>query len=497
MTFTQSFVAMWHNVLNYLPKFLWAMVVLVVGWLLAVFISKIVDAAIRRTSLNKKLTGVVADDETKRSVNVETWISKGVYYFMLLIVLAAFFQVLGLTATTDTLSRFIDRITLYLPNLCFGVILILAAWVIAGFLKALITGNLSLTKLDEKLASEIEDTKKVPISKAIGEAVYWLVFLLFIPFILQILRLEGLLGPIQGMFFKMFNYLPNLLVTAFVLIVGWLIARIVQKVVVNFLLALGSEELSDKLGLATVMGQKKLAQALGLIVYVIVLIPVLILALETLNLEVITLPFSDMLNKLLGSVPYIFASIAMLLVAYIAGSVLARLAATLFSSFGFDLILVKLGIAKDAEPGAIAPSNVIGKLVHVGIMFLAVTMVCELLGFNTLGALIVDFLYFAGRVIVAVVIFMVGIYLANLLADILKGKGTQSELLAFLARVAILVFAGAVALRHIGLANEIINLAFGLLLGAVAVAIAIAFGVGGREFAARKLKEWEDSIKEK
>jgi hypothetical protein len=58
----------------------------------------------------------------------------------------------------------------------------------------------------------------------------------------------------------------------------------------------------------------------------------------------------------------------------------------------------------------------------------------------------------------------------------------------------ILVLPGAMALRRMGLANEIINLAFGLLLGAIAVAVALAFGLGGRELAGHQLEEWRQSV---
>ncbi|MBN1235254.1 MAG: hypothetical protein JW999_04290 [Methanotrichaceae archaeon] len=63
----------------------------------------------------------------------------------------------------------------------------------------------------------------------------------------------------------------------------------------------------------------------------------------------------------------------------------------------------------------------------------------------------------------------------------------SSKLPAHAARISILAFAGAMALRQMGPANEIINLAFGLLLGAIAVAIALAFGLGGKEIAAHPL----------
>ncbi|MGA6993155.1 MAG: hypothetical protein WBX50_04575 [Candidatus Deferrimicrobiaceae bacterium] len=63
--------------------------------------------------------------------------------------------------------------------------------------------------------------------------------------------------------------------------------------------------------------------------------------------------------------------------------------------------------------------------------------------------------------------------------------------------MAIPVLAGAMALRQMGLANEIIYIAFGMLLGAVAIAVAIAFGIGGRDIAAAELEKWVRSLKSK
>ena len=71
---------------------------------------------------------------------------------------------------------------------------------------------------------------------------------------------------------------------------------------------------------------------------------------------------------------------------------------------------------------------------------------------------------------------------------------SSSKVPAHIAKIAILVFAGAMALRQMGLANEIINLAFGLLLGAIAVAVALAFGLGGKEIAAQEIKKWLEGM---
>jgi hypothetical protein len=95
-------------------------------------------------------------------------------------------------------------------------------------------------------------------------------------------------------------------------------------------------------------------------------------------------------------------------------------------------------------------------------------------------------------------VFGIGLFLANLAAETVRAsQAAQSGLLAVAARISIIILAGAIALRQMGLANEIIELAFGLLLGSVAVAVALAFGLGGRDIAAMQIESWRNSLKSK
>jgi hypothetical protein len=120
------------------------------------------------------------------------------------------------------------------------------------------------------------------------------------------------------------------------------------------------------------------------------------------------------------------------------------------------------------------------------------------LALRHLGDLIAQFLVFAGHIFLGLIIFAIGLYLANLASKTVLASGAaQAGLLAMAARLSIIVLAGAMALRQMGLANEIINLTFGLLLGAIAVAVAIAFGLGGRDIAARELAGWIQGIRSK
>ena len=137
-----------------------------------------------------------------------------------------------------------------------------------------------------------------------------------------------------------------------------------------------------------------------------------------------------------------------------------------------------------------------GYLILVGIMLFASIEAAGLLGFASLAALVSGFVVFAGQVILGLVVFAVGLYFANLAASTIEASSSaQAGLFAVVARISIIVLSGAIALRQMGLANEIIELAFGILLGSVAVAAALAFGLGGRDIAAKQLSGWLGSIK--
>ena len=93
-------------------------------------------------------------------------------------------------------------------------------------------------------------------------------------------------------------------------------------------------------------------------------------------------------------------------------------------------------------------------------------------------------------------ILAIGFWLANLAYDAIQRASGEKRLgLARLARVAIIALVIAMGLRAMGIADDIVNLAFGLTLGAVAVAIALSFGLGGREAAGRQMEHWLSQLR--
>ena len=120
----------------------------------------------------------------------------------------------------------------------------------------------------------------------------------------------------------------------------------------------------------------------------------------------------------------------------------------------------------------------------------------NMIGFVSLNEVLRGLIEFGGQVLLGLLIFGIGLWLAGLAATTVRDSGVgQAETLAIASRVSILVLAGAMALRQMGLGERIIELAFGLSLGAVAVSAALAFGLGSRDIAAEQVRRWRDGAR--
>jgi hypothetical protein len=479
---------------GYMPHLAGALAILIFGWLVARIVAAIVRRGLARTNLDNRLARWLMGE----SVAIEDGIARGVYYLLMVLVLVAFFQALGLTLPTEPLNRLLNQIFAFAPQLIAAGVLLLVAWIVASLLRVVLLRVLTAARLDQRLADQtgLTGEQTGALSQTLADTAYWLVWLFFLPALLNALSLAGLLNPVQGMINKVLEFLPNILSAALILGVGWLVARIVQRVVANLLAAAGMDQFSNRIGLAAVLGQQRLSGVVGLIIYVLILIPVLIAALQALALEAITRPASNMLNSILSAFPAIFAALLIVGVAYAIGRVVAGMATNLLSGIGFNTVLARLGLGREPQTGVRTPAEIAGYLILVGILLFAAIEAVRELGFTLLADLIARFTVFAGHVILGLIIFGIGLFLANIATTTVRASGAaQAGLLALAARVSIIVLAGAMALRQMGLADDIINMAFGLLLGAIAVAVALAFGLGAREIAARELAEWVQFIK--
>lgn len=482
-----------------LPSLLAALGILVVGWLLALIGRALTRGVLHRTGLDKRIMGVFGDGEEAGALNLTLWISRVVYYLILLFVIVAVLQQLNLTVAAEPINALLQQVLAFLPLLLGAAALLLVAWIVATALRFIITRGLRAAKLDDWLTTQadIETPEETPVSGMLGNVVYWLVYLLFLPAILGALNLQGLLEPVQGMVDEILGALPNILGAALILLVGWIAARIVRQIVANLLSGAGVDRLGDRTGVSGALGEQKLSDVLGTVVYVLILIPVVIAGLNSLQIEAVSGPASEMLSSVLTAVPAIFAAFLLIGVAYFVARVVGSFVTNVLTGVGFNNVLSWIGLGGQVTGDGQSPSQVVGYLTTLAIMLFAVIEGAELLGFSVLADLISQFLIAAGGVLTGIVIFGLGLYAARVADRVVRGAGgSQAHLLAPVARIAIIVFSGALALRQTGIAEDIVNMAFGIVLGTVAVAAALAFGLGSRDLAAKELERWIKSLRE-
>lgn len=488
----------WSTVGGFLPSLVGAILVLLVGWLIALVISWAVGAILKRTSLDNRLASSMGLDKRKPNFKIEPIITSAVFWLIMLFVLVAVFEILGLTIITEPLNGLLSTILEYGANIAAAGALLLLAWIIATVVKLVISKLLGATSLDDKLSSQAGLTQEgqTPLSELLANVLYWFIFLLFLPAILGALGMQGLLEPVQEMMTTVLGYLPNVFASIVFIWLGWLIARIIRQIVVGLLTAAQVDGLGERVGIKRQEGGQSLSEVIGTIIYVLILIPAIIAGLQVLQISAISDPATEMLTTLLQAIPAIFGAAIVLAVTYVIARLVSSLVTTLLKSIGFDRVLSLIGLGRSPAEGGWSPSDVVGYLVLVGLMLFATIEAAEMLGFTIFSVMVAQFLEFAVQVVLAVIIFGLGLYLANLAYRvILSTVNNNANLLAQSARALIIVFVAAMALRQVGVAEDIVNLAFGLSLGAIAVAFALAVGLGSREIAGREIDSMISKIR--
>jgi hypothetical protein len=482
-----------NNIGQLLVQVLYAVVVLFVGWVIARVAAILVGKLLHWLRLDERLSKAAGENKVPR---LESLLTKAAYYLILLFAVVAALQVLGLTIITQPLNSLLNAIFAYVPYLIAGGVVIFVAWLVATILRAIVRGFMESTKMDRRIG-DAADLKDWPLARAIGEVVYWLIWLLFLPIIFAAFGLTALIAPVMNLLSQLLGWIPNLIVAALIVIVGWFIARIVQRIATSFFVALGTDKLADRVGLSKYMGKMTLSALIGMIVFILIMIPIIIAALQALQLTALTAPLVAMLTAVMTFIPLAIMAVLVIIVAYFVGRVVGDFVATFLAGLGFDNVLIKLGLAKEGTKTARAPSQVVGWLVMIGIILAAALSAFTILRLDPLAQLLSGFIVFAWQIILGLLIFGVGLWIASWAANfVLESNWPRKYLLALVARIAIIVLALAMALAQMGIADSIITLAFGVPLIGVALAIGLAFGLGGRETAAKQLDQWQVQMKD-
>src|ERR687893_552608 len=190
------------------------------------------------------------------------------------------------------------------------------------------------------------------------------------------------------------------------------------------------------------------------------------------------------LDVFLSYIPQLIGAIVILIVGYFVARALQAVVSRVLKAVGFDNWMEKGGIKQflDRAQTRETPATVLGKLVFWFVFIIVITMAADALGIRQVSQVLAQLIAYIPSIIAAIPILVLAALLANFLAGIVRGA-TGSELLSNIARYAIIIYAGFAAITELGVAVQLTAPTFLIILGAVALAGAIAFGFGSQNVA--------------
>src|SRR5215217_8733831 len=195
-------------------------------------------------------------------------------------------------------------------------------------------------------------------------------------------------------------------------------------------------------------------------------------------------PVENALSTFLSYLPQLVGALIILIIGYIVAKVLQALVGRVLRGVGFDGWMERGGIKQffDRAQTNHTPATILGLLVFWFVFIIALTMATDALGIPQVSAVLGQLIAYIPSIIAAILILILAALLASFLSSIVRGA-TGSALLSNIARYAIIVYAVFAAITQLGIAVELTAPTFLILLGAVALAVAIAFGIGGTDVA--------------
>jgi hypothetical protein len=379
------------------------------------------------------------------------------------------------------ISSLLEKLGQFVPNAIAALIILVVGLILAGVIRKGAAFLLGKLKIDERINKGKEAETALKVEGPITIFTYYLALLYVLLLVLSILGVNDVLAPLSNMFDTFVGYIPNIIASVVIGFAGFIIARIVASLVGAA--AKGVDVVSSKIGLTDSINLPKLAYQL---VFLFIFVPILVVALDALEMEAISGPATGMLDELLAAVPNIVGAALILGVFYIAGKFIVSILVELLKNLGADTLPEKLSL-KPLVGDGFSLSKLTGSVTFFFIMFTAVVSALEKVGMVEISLVLSNLLVLAGQIVLGLIILAIGNYFATL-AHTLLSKSENNALIASVARYSILALVLAIGLNAMGIADTVVNLAFGLSLGAIAVAFALSFGLGGREAAGKQME---------
>lgn len=381
-----------------------------------------------------------------------------------------------------------------IPNVVFAILLLIVAFVAAKIVKSLVLKLLKAVKAESFLNKlGVKDTATNSSVEFVAKLAYFVTFLLFLPGVLDKLGMQSVSSPITGMVNDFLAFIPKLVAAGIIIAVGMFIANIVKELLVPVLKAIKVDTLQEKAGIEA-SGNTAFSNIIANVIYGVILLVVITSALDQLGIAAISEPASAIVSAIFAMIPNVLGAIVIIAIGVIIAKLVAKLLENLLAGVGADTLIEKV-------TGTPAKKFVLSKVISAVVKYVLV-IVFLVQGINVLnlpvlteiGGAVIGYMPAA---LSAVIIVTIGLFAGNTAEAVIAKKFPEAKMCAVVAKVAIYVLTAFLCLSQLGVASAIVETTFILIIAAVCVAVAIAFGVGGRTFAANTLEKLEKKIDDK
>ena len=375
-------------------------------------------------------------------------------------------------------------ITGQLGHALVGLIILVIGLIIVKFIAGAILRMLKKVNFLNRVG---EDGAIIDLATPIGGLIKAVLTIFVLMAVLQHFGLTNVLEPLQEMVNKFTSAVPNIIGAGVIAYAGWIIAKIVSE-----LAGVGLSKVDGQIAERTGNADMKISGFGSAFIFAAILLPITVSALGVLNIPAISDPASAMIQKLMAAVPNVVGAGIILLVAYFVAKFVVFMLTGLLAGANIDALPARLGIS-GLFSESFTPTKLVGGGIMLFSMLAAATAAVNVLGIDVISQVFSKVLEFGGGLFVGALILVVGNFLSNIAHQKMSEGGSSG--LANIARIAILGLVLAMGLKSMGLADNIVNMAFGFTIGSVAVASALAFGFGAKDAAKQVADGWAAKIK--
>ena len=389
------------------------------------------------------------------------------------------------------INNFKYSATEYGPKVLAAIIIMVVAYFIAKIVSGLIAGGIDRTGLGKK-ANANNEAGQATLGRNLGKAVYWVVILIGLIQALTHLGMTQIVDPLNNMMDDILGFLPNIAGAAIVFGVSMIFANVLRQAVKSVLVF--ADPLPAKMGLTD--GDVNVSGISATVLSAIITILGLIAALDILAIEAISLPATQLLNDVMGTIPNILIAGIILAVFVFIARFVSGLARKTLPGLGIDSAVSELGILKGADNGMTA-SGLIASASSFFIILLGLIQALEALEFAMLTDALAIVLDMGAKIAFGSIIIFAGVFLARMITGLMASAGSgATDAAAGVVKWVIIILSVILGISRMGLdptgGEFILNVAEYFIMGGAAAA-AIAFGWGGKDWAAAQLEKLKPS----